>query len=258
MPIYKGSQNHGLIYKGGTKIGTVFKGSQLVYSSFHSIRFDASGTWTVPGGLSKVNVDCVGAMGNTGGAGGRVQCTLSVTKGQILYIVVGQIPSLFYVAEYNASDIRTAADDLSTRLIVAGGGGSRCNHIASGGAGGGLTGGTGTSTGYVTAGTGGGQEAGGTGGYPTVAVEVGHAHTAENGSFGLGGNGTVCGYEGNGGAGGAGWYGGGGGSGAWNKNGAFTSTGGGGSSYTDPTLCENVTHTQGFNAGSGYVIISRA
>lgn len=119
-----------------------------------------------------------------------------------------------------------------------------------------MVGGSGTSTGYVTAGTGGTQTAGGTEGRNTVAVAVGHAHDVVNGGFGLGSNGNVCGYEGNGGAGGAGWFGGGGGSGAWNKNGAFTSTGGGGSSYTDPNLCTNVVHTQGYQSGNGFVTLS--
>lgn len=32
---------------------------------------------------------------------------------------------------------------------------------------------------------------------------------------------------------------------------------GGGSSYTDATLCSEVTHTQGFQAGNGYVLISK-
>lgn len=32
--------------------------------------------------------------------------------------------------------------------------------------------------------------------------------------------------------------------------------GGGGSSYTHPTLCSSVVHTQGFNKGNGYVKIS--
>ena len=166
----------------------IYKGATLVYTR--------NGTWVVPAGIRKIAVDCVAASGNGGGAGGRVRCVLSVEPQTVLYLVVGKVPANWYVAEYNASDVRTTADDLNSRLIVAGGGGSRCNHIASGGA--------------------------------------GAAHLR------------------------AGWYGGGGGSGAWNKVGAFTSTGGGGSSYTHPTFCTNVEHTQGFNTGNGYITISMA
>ena len=238
----------------------IYKGATLVYTrKFDPVTFTENGTWVVPAGIRKIAVDCVAASGNGGGAGGRVRCVLSVEPRTALYLVVGKVPANWYTAEYNASDVRTTADDLNSRLIVAGGGGSRCNHIASGGAGGGLTGGAGSSTGYVSAGQGGTQESGGSGGYPTVGVSVGHAHTAASGAFGLGGNGNVCGYEGNGGAGGAGWYGGGAGqAGLINKVGTCAAGGGGGSSYTDPELCSNVEHTQGFNTGNGYITISMA
>lgn len=225
-------------------------------AKFDPVTFTENGSWIVPKGIKQIAVDCVAASGNGGGAGGRVRCILSVEPQTVLYLVIGKVPANYWEAGYNASDVRTTANDMSTRLIVAGGGGSRCNHIASGGVGGGLIGGNGSSTGYVSAGLGGTQESGGAGGYPTIAVSVGHAHTAANGVFGLGGAGSICGYEGNGGAGGAGWFGGGGGSGAWNKNGGFTSTGGGGSSYTHPTLCRDVIHTQGYRTGNGYITIS--
>lgn len=57
-------------------------------------------------------------------------------------------------------------------------------------------------------------------------------------------------------AGGDGWYGGGGGviffvSGHYGTAGA-----GGGSSYTHPTLCSDVIHTQGYRTGNGYITIS--
>lgn len=258
MTLYKGNVLIDTINRRGGVL-QIYKGATLVYTrKFDPVTFTENGTWVVPAGIRKIAVDCVAASGNGGGAGGRVRCVLSVEPQTVLYLVVGKVPANWYVAEYNASDVRTTADDLNSRLIVAGGGGGRCSHVASGGAGGGLTGGAGSTTGYVSAGQGGTQEKGGAGGYPTVGVSVGHAHTAANGAFGLGGNGSVCGYEGNGGAGGAGWYGGGGGSGAWNKVGAFTSTGGGGSSYTHPTFCTNVEHTQGFNTGNGYITISMA
>ena len=112
---------------------------------FDPVTFTNSGSWVVPPGIKQIRVDCVAAQGNEGGLGGRVQCVLNVTPGQELFLVVGKVPANFWTAEYNASDVRTNRDDLASRLIVAGAGGSRCKHIASGGAGGGLTGGAGSS-----------------------------------------------------------------------------------------------------------------
>ena len=191
-------------------------------------------TFVVPSGTTKLNVDCVASKGADatlpGANGGRVQCVLPVTAGDTLYFMVGDIPASNEVAEYNASDIRTdntgVTDNtsLSSRLVVAGGGGSprtgvsNSNYYA--GAGGGLEG---QQCGYGGAyGKGGTQSAGG----------------SQQGTFGLGGSGNQN-------AGGAGWYGGG-----YGGNGA-----GGGSSYTDSS-CRNVTHTQGYNAGAGYITIT--
>lgn len=59
----------------------------------------------------------------------------------------------------------------------------------------------------------------------------------------------------------AGWYGGGGAvSGHYwagsSANGSSEAAAGGGSSYTHPTLCSNVVHTQGYRTGNGYITIS--
>lgn len=59
-----------------------------------------------------------------------------------------------------------------------------------------------------------------------------------------------------GGVGGAGYYGGGGGAGFHTSGANRASGGGGGSSYTDPGLCSNVTHTQGYRNGAGYITIT--
>lgn len=228
-----------LINIGNKTITEIYKGSTLIYKlGFEAITFTDSTTWIVPAGIKQVRVDCVAAQGRSpstaGGLGGRVQCILSVTPKQTLYIVVGKQDR---VNNYNASDIRTSADDLYSRLVVAGGGGDGTGGIAktAGAAGGGLTGATAGSAYYYSGGTGGSQTAGG----------------SRNGTFGYGGSG------GGGGTGGAGWYGGGGGdSGLVKKVGTCSAGGGGGSSYTHETLCTDVVHTQGYQAGNGYVTIS--
>lgn len=248
------------IYYHNKKINFIYKGSSLLYSDFQPITFNVSSslqTWVVPNGLTKIKVDCVASQGgNSGGKGGRVQCYLNVTPGDTLYIMVGDIPSDYKVASYNASDIRIGGKEYSNRVIVAGGGGSTSGKSKTGGAGGGLTGGDG-SQGYGnnSMGKGGSQSAGGAGGSGT-AVSVGHNHNGNAGTLGLGGDAVGCNYEGYSGSGGAGYYGGGSGASDWNKNGAYTAGGGGGSSYTNSSLCSSVSHTQGYRTGAGYITIS--
>lgn len=227
-------------------------------------------TWTVPAGVTKVHVDCVaskgadGEAGSIGGNGGRVQCDLNVTPGQSLYVIVGKIPETAATVSYNASDIRTNnsgitnTTSLNSRLIVAGGGGSGAWRADSkaGGAGGGLTGGTGTSGNYADGGTGGTQSAGGDGGDVHVSGSM-WASYGGDGQLGLGGTSdNHSNHYSIGGVGGAGYYGGGGGAGTHWSNGNGAAGGGGGSSYTDSTYCSNVTHTQGYENGSGYITIS--
>jgi hypothetical protein len=208
--------------------------------------------FSVPTGTKKLIVDCVASKGADysdtikGANGGRVQCTLPITAPTTLYVYVGAIPSANNVAEYNASDIRTDntgvldTTSLSSRLIVAGGGGSvGSNASSTAGAGGGLIGGDGTGGNFN--GKGGTQSAGGAAGDNSS-----YAHA---GSFGLGGTNTR--NTDALGAGGAGWYGGG------SAGGTSGHSGGGGSSYTDPS-CKAITHTQGYNNGTGYVKITYA
>lgn len=200
-------------------------------------------TFSVPSTATKISVDCVASKGadyesgSKGANGGRVQCKASVTGGSTLYVVVGGIPTGTQNATYNASDIRTdntgITDNtsLSSRIIVAGGGGSGGSYAENlAGAGGGLEGADGNPSGIC--GTGGTQTAGGT----------------NNGTFGLGGSSGSA----TAGAGGAGWYGG----GAAKIVGTKGGSGGGGSSYTDSNVCYTVTHTQGYNNGAGYVKIT--
>ena len=229
--------------------------------------------WTVPNGITKIHVDCVASKGGSsttsgnlhgsaGGSGGRVECDLAVNGGQILYITVGNIPSDYKTASYNASDIRIGGTGYANRVIVAGGGGSggRSNYEGApeaGGAGGGTTGGKGGEQGWSLGGDGGTQSAGGAGGQWQAAY---YGKNGNAGSLGLGGDGTnYYGNSNNGdafsGAGGAGYYGGGSGGGSAYYSYLGNSSGGGGSSYTNAN-CSNVVHTQGYQDGAGYITIS--
>jgi hypothetical protein len=205
------------------------------------------------------------STGGIGGNGGRVQATLTLAAvGEPVVLFVGDVGGVGNaaggLAGFNgggvggldaaqtggggggATDIRVGGSDLTNRVIVAGGGGggATCGGVANTGAvGGGLTGGVGTtSCGMPTSpaepGT---QTGGGIGGvYPSYT-------SGTPGISGVGGS-----ANGNGGGGGGGGYYGGGGA-AWGG-------GAGGSSYTDPVKTTNVTHTQGFHAGAGQLIIT--
>ncbi len=232
--------------------------SSLTYSYTGSMQ-----SFTVPTCVTSITVDARGSKGgdciynqpgtkpdDLGGLGGRVVTVYPVTPGQILNIFVGGIPyngggnGAGSVAQANGggtSDIRIGGIALSNRVIVAGGGGGGGNNCSTnaepGGDGGGLTGSTGWQCGNQTGtavGQGGTQSAGGAAG----------TSPATAGSFGTGGN-----------AGGAGSASGGGGGGYYGGGGAAYGGGGGGSSYTDPSAT-SVIHTQGFNNGTGLVIIS--
>ena len=237
MAIYKGNKRIDTINRRWGGVLQIYKGATLVYTrKFDPVTFTENGTWVVPAGIRKIAVDCVAASGkpsaSAAGKGGRVRCVLSVTPGQVLHLVVGKVG-----AAYNASDVRTDPEDLNSRLIVAGAGGDGTAGVAvSAGADGGDLVGASAASAYFAGGTGGNQTSGG----------------SVNGTFGFGGAAL-------GGHGGAGWYGGGAGqAGLIHKVGTCAAGGGGGSSYTDPELCTNVKHTQGFNTGDGYITISMA
>jgi len=223
--------------------------------------FTSDSTFTVPFGITKLKIDCVGAKGKddsaVGGNGGRVQCDLAVSAGDVLNITVGAIPTgATRTPMYNASDVRTGGTAISNRIIIAGGGGNGGHDggrgATQGGAGGGTTGGDGVVWRNVDpiCGYGGTQSAGGRGGYTTSTY---YYSTGANGELANGGQGGAIGNE-IGGAGGAGYYGGGGG-GCYEYSGGAGGGGGGGSSYADSSLCSNVVHTQGYNDGAGYVYI---
>ncbi|WP_295801647.1 cadherin-like beta sandwich domain-containing protein [Mucilaginibacter sp.] len=229
--------------------------------------------FTIPAGVTSMQIDADGGGGGrggiSGGRSGRVQATMSVIPGQVLSIYVGGAGSDFQASRNNnpilggyngggnapyrgtngagagggATDIRINGQALSSRVLVAGGGGGGYEYFAnlSGSAGGGLTGQNGEYdvTYYGNAAGGGSQTAGG-------ARSCDASSCAQSGSLGQGGqglsnSGTV------GGGGGGGFYGGGGG----NTSGG----GGGGSSYTNAAIFQNVVHTQGYQAGNGYLKI---
>ena len=224
------------------------------------------------GCATSVTIDAQGGQGGNssmagvGGMGGRVQATLAITEGQMLAVFVGNVGTAgttvggaggfngggnggaYTTAQAGgggggATDIRLGGVDLASRVIVAGGGGggATCSDVANtGGLGGGPIGGVGPTacaqpTSPAEPGT---QTAGGAGGvYP--------GYTA--GTAGTSGVGGLAATDNGGGGGGGGYFGGGGAS--WGG-------GAGGSSYTDPVKATAVTHSQGFRAGAGQVIIT--
>jgi glycine rich protein/type IX secretion system substrate protein len=262
---------------GGINTATCGGGSQTMTVTFNygvscGTTFGYTGalqTYTVPGGVTSVTLDVQGAMGGTGynvisrgGYGGRTQCALAVTPGQVLNVFVGNVGGsggggaggynggasgiTYGAGGGGASDIRVGGTALSNRVVVAGGGGGGAYNYGTtnydrGGAGGGITGEAGYSGNVNTPGLGGyggTQLAGGAGGsysYPTYAYGL-------TGGSGVGGAGVNTGA-----GGGGGYYGGGGGD--W-------SGGGGGSNYAG-TGTSSVTHTQGYNTtGVGQVVIT--
>ncbi len=225
-------------------------------------------TFTVPAGVSSLQVECWGAQGwsgsNAGGLGGYAKATVAVTPGTTVYVFVGQQGQACNVANapgpasYNgggaggangttgrsgggggASDVRMGGSGLANRIVVAGGGGgSTDNASCTGGSGGGSSGGDGGG-GY---GLGGGAtpSAGGTG--------------PAGGSLGFGGSATLSILNT-----GPGWYGGGGGGRYGGGLGSTHGPGGGGSGYTggvSPYTTSSPSMSSGVRSGDGQVLIT--
>ena len=216
-------------------------------------------TYIVPQSITSITVQATGGSGGSGasgigGKGGRVETTLPVSPGQSLYIFVGGAGGAPNIAGYNgggyghfaqaaggggATDIRIGTGLLYDRIVVAGGGGGGgYNGCGENGGDGGNTTGASSAIGCASVAAGGGTPSSG-----GIGAIYGGYSSGTNGSFG---NGGIAGSGTGGAGGGGGWYGGGGGS--WTG-------GGGGSSYTDPSAT-NVVHTQGYNTGDGFVIIT--
>ena len=223
---------------------------------------------TLPSNATNVRFEALGAQGGkSGGGGGRVTGTFTNVP-EILYITVGGAggsnaggPGGFNGGGTaggsagvegsggGASDIRVGYA-LSSRVVVAGGGGGRGSGLGSGGgAGGGLVGANGK-TGQGFGGLGGTQSDGGLGG-----ANNGQGTPGTAGDWGVGGTGGYGPLHG-GGGGGGGYYGGGGGGADADSCCTDAGGGGGGSSYTDPVLVTNVIHTQGVQPGAGQITIS--
>jgi hypothetical protein len=240
--------------------------------------FNYSGSivnWTVPNGVTSVNIDARGASGgyqSTGvaGKGAQMTGTYAVTPGQVLSILVGQSPGLttLYPAGGGGTFVADGANyATATPLIAAGGGGGAyAGYTATDAPT--TTSGTGTTPGTAGNGAAAGQCGGGGGGfYTSGGNDVLYSFTGGAG-FRQGGQGGIpTGYTGSYQTGG---FGGGapanyvgscnqrGGSGGGYSGGSAYGTGGGyignaGGSYNGGTSQVN---TAGFNAGNGVVTIT--
>eukprot|EP01042_Synura_sphagnicola_P036868 gene36868-biopygen31972 len=172
-----------------TRLPTPSPSMATIYTFYYTGSYQ---TFYVPAGVYSITVTVYGAQGastaySSGGYGGYILTTVSVTPNTYLYIYVGGAGSVSS-GGYNgggnggniyagggggATDIRTGYANLYSRIVVAGGGGGAgrdggVNYI-NGGGGGGLTGSSGSydSNGGVSTygGYGGSQYSGGSGGY---------------------------------------------------------------------------------------------
>ncbi len=244
-------------------------------------------SYTVPAGVVAVSITVKGASGEapsggSGGAGGVVTSTISVSPGQILQLNSGAVGGGGPAGTNNlngpagagggASDVRigacaaTLSCSPTDRVIVAGGGGGAGgggSDVQCGGAGGANTDGSGlkgceeTSSGpdWPKGGRGASATSVGAGGLPSNSTSYGgNAGAAGSGpSGGTGGNGNNSA----GGGGGGGYFGGGGGAGvdfqtSWIPGGG----GGGGSSWASPTLISS-RFDGATSFGDGSISISR-
>ena len=216
--------------------------------------------FVVPAGVTSVTSKVFGAQGganwvNNTNYGGYAEGKISVTPGDTLFLYVGEQPNGLQ-GGFNgggngegggqggggASDIRIGNTALTSRIIVAGGGGGagfwNGQHVV-GGAGGGLSGGAGYRNVLGTSGGSPGTQTGsgnGTCGFlnnPAVA-----------GGFGYGGSTASCGCEGYGGGGG--YYGG--------AAGGNCRGGGGGSGFISPSLSDSSMNS-GVQVGHGKIIL---
>jgi len=258
----------------------------------------AAEDWIVPAGVTSAVFDVHGAQGGDfapvsvlpggfGGKGGRVQATLALTPGETLHLRVGGRGGDGFIeidtgsgtrtvaggfngggtntftcdaCEINlggsgggSSDVRTSGDGLADRLLVAGGGGGAGFGSVTSDPGNG-----GNSANAAKSVTNGASTC--SGGGPGTLVGPGAAGSGPGCSSGspgaaggLTGGGTSSMAAGGSGAGGGGYFG--GGAGAAGPFGV--SGGGGGSDYVDPSAT-NVTITDGFQSGTGAIIVTYA
>jgi hypothetical protein len=264
---------------GSQTVNTVPTVNNAGKSVRHSKTFYYTGgeqRFIVPAGVEKLTVIAVGARGGAfedrdALGGGRIWAIIPVTPGEKLAIFVGGQGSENAggfngggnggsergdFAGYGgggASDVREGGEQMTDRILVAGGAGGAGGlqkDGGTGGKGGGSIGGSGApgsgaSSGFGGAGggSGGTQDSGGDGGSGGSGV-YGDGNPGTSGTLGDGGAGGAgcsyypyCSYGGAGGGGGGGYYGGGGGG---TGGGGFSyygsgGGGGGGSSYIEPS-----------------------
>ncbi len=238
--------------------------------------FNYSGSivnWTVPAGVTSINVDARGAQGGiqvesnafAPGNGARIVGTVSVTPGDVLKILVGGQPTNAVSDEGagggGGSFVSTSSN---VPLVVAGGGGgegadgsganaSLTQNGTTANAGTGGTGGNGGSRGAVSTSSGSGGA--GFNGNGTGACTNGQGISFVNGGNGgisCGGSGSAGGFGGGGGGSSEGGGGGGGYSGGGGSENTGTDGGGGGGSYcvVTPSL------SAATQTGNGQIIIS--
>lgn len=229
-------------------------------------------SWTVPAGVSTVEIQATGAAGSSGGGGAPglgdgVSGTLSGLAGgtQVLYVCVDQGggPSVHSGGRGGGASGVSMGSDFSAPVLVAGGGGG--GGAFGGGAGGG-------SAGMPVAQPGANSNVGGGGGGNNTTAQGGAAGTspqplcngATGGQFGPtgpgvggGGGGGVCGDGG--GAGGGGYFAGGGGA----ASGIGGAGGGGGTDFCAVAIASCIVSsgagtqtTAGAGAGFAQVTIS--
>lgn len=245
--------------------------------------------FTVPAGVSEIEVDLYGAGGGdsgvSGGEGAKVHAVVSVTAGTVYDVEVGQ-QGLFDTSDvtpnqqgciqaasaYNGGGRGMACKDITatpgvSRYTRSGGGGGATDLRPTGGmlasrvlvaAGGGGAGadhadpaGVGGASGHDSPAVGGGKTpVGATGGAGGGTDVVG-----TDGSLGVGGDGKNGGVSYVGGGGGGGYYGGGGG-GLVQDSTIHLGGGGGGSNYVGDPSVQSSTVTDGANEGDGKAVIS--
>jgi hypothetical protein len=230
-------------------------------------------TYVVGPGVTSIQIDMAGAQGGTsstgsvGGKGGRVQCVLAVSPGDVLNCFVGGKGSNFATPSAGgpngagggagggngngqgaggggSTDIRKGGTSINNRIIVAGGGGGAGYDYATstewGGDGGGLTGGTG----YYSSGIQYTCYCGSGGSQTSTGLSGGACTQIASGLFGPGVGSTATGYLG---GGGGGYYGGGCG---------YYGGGGGGSSFFGSPGISLASTSPGYRSGDGYIKIT--
>ena len=227
-------------------------------------------SFTIPAGISRIRMTLMGAAGGLGapapaGAGGQMIAELTVAPADTYFVFVGGrggsggtgwngggLNGHGSTCSYGggASDVRHGGIGLSSRVLVAGGGGG-VGANGTGSCGGGFGAGTFDALGgpgqtmptESTGGAGGTMLLGGAGGTGNFGVSP-----ANSGAFGVGASTGDWG-----GAGGGGYFGGGsGGSGVMGSH----SGGGGGSSYLNTLYCTFISGIDGFNSTTdGSVVV---